>query len=220
MRVGSAIPVALLLLASERSAWAGEEPDIPLTFSAGGSIARPISDAGGRFETGRGLLVTVGYVLTDRVAVQGEFFHSSYDIKADVLEANSVEGDHTMWYGGLDAAFQFLPKRLVGVYAVGGPGLYSRRVRITRVEGDTSVSICDPWLFTCFIGSPEETLGSISSTDFGLNVGAGVTLRYAGPLRVFLEARYHYIFGPKIDTPGGSRRATGMYLPFILGVRF
>ncbi len=221
MRLGSAIPVALLLLVSARSAWASEEPDVPLTFSAGGSVILPISDAGGRFETGSGLQVTAGYEFTDRVALQGEIFQSTYTVKSDVLEANDVQGDHTMRYGGLDAVFQLLPERRVGIYAMGGPGLYYRRVRITRIEGVTSAPFCDPWLFTCFSGAVPvgETLGSISSTDLGLNVGVGVTLRYAGPLRVFVEARYHYVFGPKFDTPSGSRRANGMYLPFILGVR-
>ncbi len=223
MRLGSAIPVALLLLVSARSAWASKDPDlIPVTFGAGGGVALPISDAGDRFKTGSDFQVTIGYALTDRLTVQGEFFHSSYTVKADVLEANGVQGDHTMRYGGPDAIFQFLPKTIVGVYAVGGPGLYYRRVRITRIEGVAFAPFCDPWLFTCFGTSVPDTevLRSVSSTDFGLSVGVGVTLRYAGPLRVFAEARYHYIFGPKFDTPSGSRRANGMYLPFIFGVRF
>jgi len=166
--------------------------------------------------------VTAGYELMERLALQGEFFQSTYNVQSDVLEANDVEGDHTLRYGGLGAVFQFLPKGRVGLYALGGPGLYYRRVRITRVEGVTSMPFCDPWLFTCFSNAVPvgETLGSISSMDFGLNVGVGVTLRYAGPLRVFAEARYHYLFGPEFNTPSGPRRATGMYLPFVFGVRF
>jgi hypothetical protein len=37
---------------------------------------------------------------------------------------------------------------------------------------------------------------------------------------VFLESRYHYVFGPSFDTPTGSQKATGNYVPISLGVRF
>ena len=222
MRLGSAIALALLLLVSARSARAEDAQDIPFTFGAAATYTVPISDAAGRFDTGRGFQVTLGYKFTDRLAVQGEFFQSVYDVKSDVLDANDVQGDHTLRFGSLDALFQFLPRSVFGVYAVGGPGLYYRRVRITRVEGVASAPFCDPWLFTCFSNAVPvgETLGSVSSMDFGLSGGLGVTVRYAGPLAVFAEARYHYIFGPKFNTPSGERRANGMYLPFILGVRF
>lgn len=222
MRLGSAIALALLLLVSARSARAEDGESLPITFGIGGTYILPLSDAGGRFETGRGFQVTLGHAFTERVAVQAEFFQSTYDIKSNVLEANNVQGDHTLRFGSVDGVFQFLPRSVFGVYAVAGPGLYYRRVRITRVEGVTTAPFCDPFLFTCF-GSAvpvSETLGSVSSMDFGLSGGLGVTVRYAGPLAVFVEARYHYIFGPKFSTPSGERRANGMYLPLILGVRF
>lgn len=222
MRPGAALSLALLLLLGAPRARASEELNTPWRFGVGGSASVPISDAGGHFKVGEGVQVMVGYELTHRLAVQGEFFYSTYTVKANALQARSIQGDHDMRYGALTANFEVLRAHALGIYAVGGPGVYYRRVRLNAISGEETAPVCDPWLFTCLgTGVPQtEAVRSVSSTDFGLSVGVGATLRYAGPLRLYVEARYHYIFGPTFDTPSGSQRANGMYLPFILGVRF
>lgn len=223
MRLGAALSLALPLLLGAPRARASEELNTHWRFGVGGSASVPISDAGGHFKTGAGVQVVVGYELTRRLAVQAEGFYSTYTVKANALQARSIQGDHDMRYGALAANLEVLHAQNLGVYAVGGPGLYYRRVRLNAIADTAPGSpFCDPWLFTCLgTGVPTtEAVRSVSSTDFGLNVGVGATLRYAGPLRLYVEARYHYILGPKFDTPSGTRRANGMYLPFILGVRF
>jgi len=57
--------------------------------------------------------------------------------------------------------------------------------------------------------------GTNSSTDVGVNVGAGFT---AG--KFFAEVRYHYMTGPSYSTPSGTQKATGKFFPLIVGARF
>lgn len=234
MRFLSVVTLGLVALASARPTLAAER-DTPSAFDeymatgvprvgfyAGGGAAIPISDAGGRFLTGNGGQVGVMYKLTRRLGVQAEYSYSRYGIQSDVLQSQNVEGNHTLQYGGLNVIYTVLPARPFGVYVLGGPGLYYRQVEITRVVATAPVPFCDPWLFLCFSQPVDfsQVLGSRSRTDFGLNAGAGVSLRlFGGPMHLYLEGRYHYLFGGTIDTPDGPRRATGQYLPLVLGFR-
>jgi opacity protein-like surface antigen len=234
MRFVSVVTLGLVALASTRPALAAER-DIPsafdeymatgvprVGFNAGAGAALPISDAGGRFQTGNGGLVGVTYKLSRRLGVQAEYSYTRYDIQSDVLQSQEVEGNHSLQYGDLNVVYTVLPARPVGVYVLGGPGLYHRRVEITQVVATAPVPFCDPWLFVCFSQPVEfsEVLGSRSRTDFGLNAGVGVSLRlFGGPMHLYLEGRYHYLLGGTIDTPAGPRRASGQYLPLVLGFR-
>ncbi|MGZ3460029.1 MAG: outer membrane beta-barrel protein [Archangium sp.] len=229
------VMLGLVALASARPARAAER-DTPTAFdeymasgvvprvgfNAGGGAAIPISDAGGRFKTGDGAEVGVTYNFTRRLGLQAEYAYTSYDIQANVLSSNGVEGNHSMQYGDLNAIYNVLPARPLGLYVLGGPGVYHRRVKISQFVGTGFAPYCDPWLFFCYSTpvSVEQVLGSRGKTDFGLDAGAGVSLRlFGGPMHLYLEGRYHYIFGGTIDTPSGPRRATGQYLPLVLGFR-
>jgi hypothetical protein len=76
--------------------------------------------------------------------------------------------------------------------------------------------VCYPGAFV----PVENVVGKRSSTDFGMDFGGGVTFG----ANFFVEARYHYLWGPTIDTSGvgGSeaRKANGQFLPITFGVRF
>jgi hypothetical protein len=73
----------------------------------------------------------------------------------------------------------------------------------------------------------ENIVGERSSTDFGMDFGAGVNFS-----PVFAEFRYHYIWGPTIEpavaTPlpttttstTTSRDANGQFIVLTFGVRF
>jgi hypothetical protein len=97
-----------------------------------------------------------------------------------------------------------------------GVGLYRRSVALTT-SGAGFVTVCDPWWFVCDPqpAPVERVVGSRSTTDFGVNVGAGLT---AGMF--FAEIRYHYMWGPTFTTPSGSQKATGKFLPLTVGVNF
>lgn len=237
MRFISVATVALVALASARPALAAEPEDVPQTFvtseeqdtlvpyvgfNIGGGLSFPISDAGDRFQTGGAFQIGVAYNFTRRLSVQGEYLYSGYDVESDVLNETGVDGYHSMQYGDLNVIYDVLPARPFGIYVMGGGGIYHRRVEITEFAGVSVVPYCDPWLYICY-STPvavEEVIGSRSKTDFGLNAGLGVSLRLFGsPFRLYLEGRYHYIFGGDIDLPAGTRNADGQYIPVIFGLR-
>jgi len=235
MRLISAVALGVITLAGARAARAAE-PDAPLQplqeeetwmprigFNIGGGVSIPISDAGDRFQTGGSFQLGVIYSFSRRLGVQAEYLYSSYDIQGDVLNETDVEGSHVMQYGDLNAIYRLVLPRPFGVYLVAGPGLYYRRVTLVEIEGTAVVPYCDPWLYICYSDAVAvgEVLGSRSRTDFGLNAGVGVLLRImGGPISLYAEARYHYIFSGDIDTPAGPRSATGQYLPIVFGFRF
>ena len=82
---------------------------------------------------------------------------------------------------------------------------------------------------TVQIGGGDNGLGS---KDFSLPVSSipgaqGVNIAATDAASVFLEFRYHYIWGPEIN-PGEAasltgttgKRANGQFLPITVGIRF
>jgi hypothetical protein len=65
-------------------------------------------------------------------------------------------------------------------------------------------------------------LATRSSTGFGIDVGGGVNLMVTDKASVYVEARYHYIWGPELkDEQGVSQgKANGQFFPITFGVRF
>ncbi|MGZ3460028.1 MAG: outer membrane beta-barrel protein [Archangium sp.] len=236
MRLLSAMTVGLVALASARPAQAADQnapetfgpPDEQLTyvprvgFNIGAGVAFPLADTGSRFKTGGDFQLGATFNFTKNLGLQAEYLYSGYHLQNNVLSSSGVEGNHSMQYGDLNAVYNFLPTRPFSVYVLGGPGIYHRRVDITRFVGTAFAPYCDPWLLFCYTTpvSVDQVIGSRSKTDFGLNAGAGVSLRlFGGPMHLYAEGRYHYIFGGTIDTPSGSRRASGQYIPLVFGLR-
>ncbi|MCP3099452.1 porin family protein [Myxococcus sp. K15C18031901] len=201
-----------------------EEPSLEGRFAinVGASLVIPISDANNRFDVGWGFVVGGAYNFTDMFSVQAEYQYSDFDVKDSALAQEAISGDHVLQYGDLNVIVNLVPRKRWGIYLLGGPGIYYRKVELTQFGGAVVAPVCDPWLLVCFddVVAVDNVLGSRSSTDFGLNGGVGFTYRVYGPMRVYVEARYHYIFGPRFDTPTGSHRANGQYLPINLGLRF
>jgi hypothetical protein len=73
----------------------------------------------------------------------------------------------------------------------------------------------------------DNVIADRSSTDFGMVFGGGVNIAATDAASVFVEIRYHYIWGPEINeseiptlTGTTTRRADGQFLPLTIGVRF
>ncbi|HJZ71199.1 MAG TPA: hypothetical protein VKE51_05630, partial [Vicinamibacterales bacterium] len=103
---------------------------------------------------------------------------------------------------------------------------YHRKVQLTSpAVGYTT--ICDPYWYVCYPAavSVDNILGDRSSTDFGINVGGGIT--FGHEVKFYVEARYHYVWGPAINVAGGGAVPSGLpsntnasYFPLVFGVRF
>ncbi|MCY1041562.1 outer membrane beta-barrel protein [Corallococcus sp. bb12-1] len=240
MRLKTVLPLALLALTVPGGARAQtvsgtdadtagfvtqgmELPERHFMFNVGGGLSFPVSDAGDRFETGGGFQLGFGYQFQRSLGIMAEYFYSGYDIRSDVLTGTGVDGNHYMQYGSLNAVWNVIPRSTLGFYFIAGPGVYYRTVDLTQLAGVAAVPYCDPWLYYCAtdVVPVTEVLGSRSSTDFGLSGGVGVTLKINGDLRLYVEGRYHYIFGSSVDVPGGdTRKANGQYIPVNFGIRY
>jgi opacity protein-like surface antigen len=115
-------------------------------------------------------------------------------------------------------------------YAIVGGGIYDRVVQLTS-PGTGITTVCDPWWYVCYPVAVPVTniLGERSSTDFGMNYGVGVDIRLGGHVDAYAEARFHYIWGPKLSSfsstgtlpPGVSdQNANGKFFPITFGIRF
>jgi hypothetical protein len=113
-------------------------------------------------------------------------------------------------------------------YAVVGGGYYHRPINITT-PGVGFTTVCDPWWYVCYpvaVGV-DKIVGERSSNDFGMDFGGGVNFRMGESASIFVEVKYHYIWGPTIsqaNVPAGvtltSTKANGQFLPITVGFRF
>ncbi|MGC4113251.1 MAG: hypothetical protein QM765_00940 [Myxococcales bacterium] len=104
---------------------------------------------------------------------------------------------------------------------MGGPGFYGRTVEISSVAGAPVPTVCDASLLLCSAGTApfNAQLAKQTLVGFGVMGGIGASVSLGIPVRLFLESRFHFIWG-NIKTPSGSVVANGQYVPITLGFRF
>jgi len=120
------------------------------------------------------------------------------------------------------------PAGSVSPYAIVGVGYYYRPIEVTTPAVGYVPGYCDPWWYWCYPGgwvSYDKVVGSRSSSDVGINVGGGVSFRLGDAAALYVEARYHYIWGPSYDVTDSAGKhytgtATGQFLPIVVGLRF
>ncbi len=140
----------------------------------------------------------------------------------------TLYGDMNMQYGNFSAVFRPVPSNRLSPYLIGGGGIYYRPVKITTPGAGYVPGYCDPFWYYCTPGGwvpVENIVGSRSSTDFGINLGGGVNFRVAESASVFVEMRYHYIWGPKYTYTDSNQQsvtkdANSAFYPITFGVRF
>ena len=59
-------------------------------------------------------------------------------------------------------------------------------------------------------------------TNFGINVGGGVSFPVGDSASIYFEARYHYIWGSDVTDATGTSygKANGQFFPITGGIRF
>lgn len=194
----------------------------PLVWNVGGLVNFPLSDTADRVEEGWGFTVGVTYNPNPLWGAQFEYAVSWHDLDTGALASQGIVGDAMLQYFNLNLVLRPARAGRAGFYLVGGGGLYYRSVQVNQITGTALAPYCDPWLLYCY-GVPVEVgtvLGERSSWDWGLDGGAGISFGLSPPVRLYVEARYHYIFGPSFDTPSGKKNADGQYIPLVVGVKF
>ncbi|MBS2032710.1 MAG: outer membrane beta-barrel protein [Deltaproteobacteria bacterium] len=238
MRRGLAGALVVLFTLASGSSWAAAvAPATPVPPAApplesplgrfglnfGGGPAFPLGDGTHHYDVGWNVAVGGQFNFNARFAVQLEYLYSQYGLKSNLFNSGSVIGDHTMEDFDLNGIVTLLPRSSrVNVYLIGGPGIYFRWIMISRIDGVTAIPYCDPFLLACFTGAVPvaSVVGTRTVTSFGLNGGVGVTFMLADPTRLYVEARYHYMWGPTLDTPTGTFHANSQYIPLVAGIRF
>ena len=136
--------------------------------------------------------------------------------------------DANMQYGSGNLVVEPKTSGKTSAYGLVGMGVYYRPVTITTpAVGYTTV--CDPFWYVCYPAAVpvDQVVGSRSSTDFGMNFGGGVNFKMSDSASIYLEIRYHYIWGPTLSTsqinaalPPKTTTANGQFLPITDGFRF
>ncbi len=195
------------------------ERGVAFEFAATGSF--PLGATENRFNPGAGFLIGVGYDFSKTFGLLGEYSLTWFDVKSSVLPQADINGNQLIQSGTAQGLLNLVNTESAGFYLIAGGGLYFRRVEITRFEGTSVGTFCDPWLLVCYPTAVpvEDVLGSVTATDFGVNAGLGGFLRLGPYVKLFLEARYHFIWGDEINTPSGPRDSNAQFLPINFGIR-
>ena len=220
---------ALVALASPANAQ--DDKRIHINFGGGPTI--PTGPIGDRFDTGWGPAIGVTIdTPSKRLGFQFEYAYrwmgldeSSEFVNPLLVGANFSANHQTHQLDFNLVANLTRADAPARVYAVVGPGAYYRKVEITQYEGNGI--ICDPYWYVCGTYPIESVLGSRGGWDPGFNIGGGAGFKIAESAEFFVESRFHYVWGPKIEpvatplgTVGTGGSTNGSYWPITFGFRF
>ena len=221
--IGGLFLVGLILMSSPASA-----SDKPFSFSIGGGIATPVGGVGESLGSGGQVTIGAGFRVRPQITVFGEYNFSSLGSKdltvpqPLITDAESFSGNGWFQYGGGGVTFTPWQSGKSSVYVLGSAGVYYRSVYVTT-PATGLVTICRPDWFICFptAVTVDEIVASRNTTDPGVSFGGGFTYRLSTLASFFVEARYHYIWGPEVKTPsGGTQKADAQFFPITFGFRF
>jgi opacity protein-like surface antigen len=234
-RIGVGLAIVGAVLSSGTAAQAQEKK---VQVNLGGGFTATVGQVHDHLGNGGNFMIGVTFNANPHIGIQAEYGYSPIGTKTlDIpyvppatgtapIPAGSHMHQGTFnliaHFGDLDAKWR--------PYAIVGGGVYDRVVQLTS-PGTGLVTVCDPWWYVCYPVAVPVTniLGERSSTDFGMNYGVGVDVHVAEHVEFYVEARFHYIWGPKLSSlvTGGTlppgvtdQNANGKYFPITFGLRF
>jgi opacity protein-like surface antigen len=219
--------LALVALVAPVGAYA---QDKPVEMNVGGGFSFPTGDLADSFDTGWNGAIGLTFNVTPSVGFQTEYMYQRFggpdrvfDNLAPTPQAGTVliESNHQMHAGSFNLVARSNSGSPVNGYVLAGPGVYYRKVQLTSPAVGV-ITVCDPYWLVCYPTAVEtdQILGDRSSTDFGMNVGGGIT--FGRGAKFYVEARYIYVWGNKITAPGGGTEysTNASYFPITMGFRF
>jgi opacity protein-like surface antigen len=210
MRKRLSLLFGLLLMAAPAAAQDYKPVDVNFGFG----WMFPSTDFKKSFDTGWNGAFGLTFNVSEHVGLQAEYIYSRMDgpdktisVTATPVAAAATNGviqsNHQMHVGSFNLVYRsHSHDRLVGGYVLGGGGIYHRKVQLTSPSVGFA-TVCDPFWYVCYptAVSVDQILGDRSSNDPGVDFGGGVT--FGSGVKFFVEARYHYVWGPSI-TPSAS----------------
>ena len=215
---------ALSLLAMPARGFA---QDKPVEVNFGGGVSFPVGNLADSFDTGWNGAIGVTFNVNPAVGVQAEYMYQRFggpdrtfpNADPGIADAILIESNHQMHAGTFNLVVRSTGGGGVGGYFLAGPGIYHRIIQLTTPSVGFA-TVCDPYWLICYPAavSTDAIVGDRSSTDFGFNFGGGLTFGHAA--KFYVEARYHYVWGPKITAAGTEYSTNAQYFPITFGVRF
>jgi len=210
--------------------------DKPVDVNIGGGYTFALSDIRDHLGDGYNVNFGVTFNLSESIGIQGEYSFNGLGQKTIQIpvsptpNASTVptdfSADMNMQFGDLNVIYRPQTGGRAKPYVVGGIGIYYRPVKVTTPGVGYIPGYCDPWWYVCYPGGfvpVENIVGERSSTDFGFDFGGGVDVPLGETVKLYLEARYHYMWGPEVKTSVSgtdTKKANGQFLPITVGLRF
>ncbi len=218
---------------------AAAQDEKPVQLTIGGGWTSVLGQTRDHVANGGNFTIGVLFNTKGPVKIQGEYGWNGFQKKQINLNTASnpinppstptpFYADGNMQYFDGNIVFEPKTSAKAAGYAVVGLGYYHRPVNVTT-PGVGYVTVCDPWWYVCYptLVPVDQVVGERSSNDFGMDFGGGVNFKLSDSASLFVEARYHYIWGPTIsqsNVPAGqtpsSLKANGQFLPITVGFRF
>ena len=199
-------------------------------FNLGGGYTFSLSEAREHVGDGGNFVAGATFQLTPAIGIQGEYGYTGLGKKRVTVDIpgnglTNFDAHMNMQYGTANIVWGGRPARAAVTYFTGGVGVYHRPVKVTTPTVGFVPGYCDPFWYVCWPGGfveVDQILAQRSSTDFGVNVGAGINWHLKGNTSAYFEVRYHFIWGPELKTVGGASagKANGQVLPLTFGIRF
>jgi opacity protein-like surface antigen len=209
---------------------AGAQDQKPVDVNFGFGWAFPVSNLHDSFDTGWSGAAGATFNITPYLGIQGEYTYARLIGPDQTINVGDFPAAAATFKGALEGTQQMhvgtfnlvsrtnRPGQMLQVYGIGGGGFYYRRMEITSASAGYA-TYCDPYWYVCNAepASLDKITGLRTSTDFGLNVGGGVTV--GKEAKFFAETRYHYVWGPKIGSDS-AERSNVQFFPLTFGVRW
>jgi opacity protein-like surface antigen len=171
------VVLVVVSLSSVAHAQMGDTADMGsnrlVSFGVGGGVSVPVSDAGDALKTGFNGQGFVRFNLHGlQIAPRVDLTFSKFDIDDVTLATPGASGTGQIFAGLANVQFSFMHSGPVRPYIVAGLGAYNTK---TDVNGVPNVS-------------------GTSSTDFGINAGAGFVFKLGGRVSGYVEGRVDNVY--------------------------
>lgn len=217
-----------------------QDPDKKATFQIGAGYTWVLSDVKDYVGDGYNFNIGATYEVSRAIGIEGLYSFNGlggHDFTLPVSVTPFDAGVPTqfsanthMQYGTASLVVKSPSSARARPYGLTGVGIYYRPVTVTTPGVGYVPAYCSPWYYYCSPGGfvpVENIIGDRSSTDFGMVFGGGVNIRATEAASVFVEIRYHYIWGPEINSTAAqtitgttTTKANGQFLPITFGIRF
>jgi opacity protein-like surface antigen len=217
---------------------AGAQDVKPIQLTIGGGYTSALGTIHDHVANGGNFTIGLLFNTKSPVSFQAEYGYNGF-MKKELdfnVASNPINpgvptpffADGNMQYFDGNLVFQPKTPGKASGYAVVGGGYYHRPVNITT-PGVGYTTVCDPWWYVCYpaLVPVDQVIGERSANDFGMDFGGGVDFKVSEHASIYVEARFHYIWGPTVsqaNVPAGQTpttlKANGEFLPITVGFRF